>query len=182
MGSPVDGFSTWSSVPPVSSQPPAYAPALTSSRSSAEKMASRFTVGPPGGRSSVVGIRYIRMGFWARRGCLSAACDGLDLDEEPARQGRHLDGRARGLRVADILAIDGVHRCEVVHVGDEDRRLGDVGISEADVTEHRADVAHDLVSLLRDATFNGGVTEQTDQIMRNIGAVLGDVGLGYADI
>jgi len=28
----------------------------------------------------------------------------------------------------------------------------------------------------------GGVTEQTDQIMRNIGAVLGDVGLGYADI
>jgi len=28
----------------------------------------------------------------------------------------------------------------------------------------------------------GGVAEQTDQIMRNIGAVLGDVGLGYADI
>ncbi len=28
----------------------------------------------------------------------------------------------------------------------------------------------------------GGVTEQTDQVMRNIGAVLGDVGLGYDDI
>jgi len=28
----------------------------------------------------------------------------------------------------------------------------------------------------------GGAAEQTDQIMRNIGAVLGDVGLGYADI
>jgi 2-iminobutanoate/2-iminopropanoate deaminase len=28
----------------------------------------------------------------------------------------------------------------------------------------------------------GGVTEQTVQVMRNIGAVLGDVGLGYDDI
>ncbi|MEN8114612.1 MAG: Rid family detoxifying hydrolase [Actinomycetota bacterium] len=28
----------------------------------------------------------------------------------------------------------------------------------------------------------GGVTEQTHQIMKNIGSVLGDVGLGFADI
>jgi len=34
----------------------------------------------------------------------------------------------------------------------------------------------------RGLAVEGGVTEQTDQIMRNIGAVLGDVGLGYADI
>lgn len=32
------------------------------------------------------------------------------------------------------------------------------------------------------AVVEGGAAEQTDQIMRNIGAVLGDVGLGYADI
>jgi len=32
------------------------------------------------------------------------------------------------------------------------------------------------------AAVEGGVTEQTEQIMKNIGAVLGDVGLGYADI
>lgn len=34
----------------------------------------------------------------------------------------------------------------------------------------------------RGVAVEGGVTEQTDQIMRNIGAVLGDVGLGFADI
>lgn len=28
----------------------------------------------------------------------------------------------------------------------------------------------------------GGVTAETDQVMRNIGAILGDVGLDYADI
>ena len=30
--------------------------------------------------------------------------------------------------------------------------------------------------------IEGGVTEQTDQVMRNIGAVLSDIGLGYGDI
>ncbi len=30
--------------------------------------------------------------------------------------------------------------------------------------------------------LDGGVSEQTHQVMRNIGAVLGDVGLGYDDI
>ena len=32
------------------------------------------------------------------------------------------------------------------------------------------------------SSVEGGVTEQTVQVMRNIGAVLGDVGLGYDDI
>lgn len=32
------------------------------------------------------------------------------------------------------------------------------------------------------ATVAGGVEEQTDRVMRNIGAILGDVGLGYDDI
>lgn len=31
-------------------------------------------------------------------------------------------------------------------------------------------------------TVPGGVEEQAEQVMRNIGAILGDVGLGYGDI
>src|SRR5712675_1203446 len=49
----------------------------------------------------------------------------FDLDQNVARQARHLDGRARRWLAAEIFrpAVDLVHRGKVVHVLDEHRGL-----------------------------------------------------------
>jgi hypothetical protein len=42
--------------------------------------------------------------------------DQFDFHFHIARQSRHLHGRARGRRFAEILAIDGIHRGKIAHV------------------------------------------------------------------
>ena len=53
--------------------------------------------------------------------------DDVDFDARVARQPRDLHGRARGIRLGEVRAVDLVHRREVVHVGEKDRRAHDVG-------------------------------------------------------
>ena len=52
--------------------------------------------------------------------------DGLDLDAGALGEARDLNGRARGLVVAEELRVDGVHEREVAHVREEDGGLDDL--------------------------------------------------------
>src|SRR6266702_3602607 len=77
----------------------------------------------------------------------------FDLDQDVARQARHLDGRARGCGTAEILgpAIDFVHGGKVVHVLDEHSGLDGAIEVAAGGLEHGAQVLQHLVGLLGDA-------------------------------
>ena len=58
---------------------------------------------------------------------LVVAGDDVDFDARVSRQPRDLHGRAGRVRLGEVRAVDLVHRREVVHVGQEDRRAHDVG-------------------------------------------------------
>src|SRR5579875_2685143 len=77
--------------------------------------------------------------------------DGLDLDQRPGRQLGHLDRRARGRAVADVLRVDLVHRLEVAEILQEHRRLDEPVEPAAGLLEDRAKVGEDLLGLLLDA-------------------------------
>ena len=73
------------------------------------------------------------------------------LDLGAAGERGDLDGRAGGLVIAERLGVDGVDRGELPDVGDEHRRLGDVGEARAAVAQHRGDVRQHLTGLGLDA-------------------------------
>ena len=52
--------------------------------------------------------------------------DDVDFDARIARESGHLHGRARRRRIDDVARVDGVHRRELIHVGEEHRRADDV--------------------------------------------------------
>ena len=68
----------------------------------------------------------------------------------PRREARHLDRRAGGRRVADVLRVDGVHALEVVEVLEEDGRLDEPVEAGARRLEDRAQVREHLLGLLLD--------------------------------
>ena len=80
-------------------------------------------------------------------------CDNLDFHQGALRQG--LDGHSRtgGIRLSEELRIDGVHICEVVHIGQKYRRLHNVSHCETSLFKNCLDVGERLARLLFDASL-----------------------------
>src|SRR5262249_47917868 len=108
------------------------------------------------------------------------------LDPRAARERRGLHGRSRGWSAGEELLVDLVHRCEVLHVGEEYRRLDHVAQREARRFEQRRDVlphalgfgadpsAHHLTALGVDAHLTRGEEHappsgQLDELGGNVG-------------
>ena len=79
-------------------------------------------------------------------------CDNLDFHQGALRQG--LDGHSRtgGIRLSEEFRIDGVHIGEVVHIGQEYRRLHNVSHCETCLFKNRLDVGERLACLFFNAS------------------------------
>src|SRR5512140_1616520 len=77
----------------------------------------------------------------------SAGGDDLDLDPGIESQPGHADGRSRRRVGWEELAVDLVHRGEVVELAQVDGRLHDVAVVEPDGAEHSPDVLQHLPCL-----------------------------------
>lgn len=67
--------------------------------------------------------------------------DGFDLDQAALRQRRNLYAAARGQGIgSEVLRVNGVDRGEIVHIGKEDERLGDVSHAQAGFRKDRLDI------------------------------------------
>ena len=113
----------------------------------------------PGARepSHVRDDAHRRVGNCAGRGNgpgLRVAGDRVDLHPRVFRQARHLHGRARGERLREIGGVDLVHRGEIVHVGEKDRRADHVGEGQAAGFQQRADVVEHTPRLRRDVAVD----------------------------
>src|SRR5688572_15395635 len=87
----------------------------------------------------------------------SSGCDPNDsiyFNQRASREGRGLNRRAGGARVADEAAVHLVERRKVGHVVEVDRRLHDVGPGCASGLEHGTQVPKDLLGLLREAAVD----------------------------
>src|SRR5688572_5233826 len=73
--------------------------------------------------------------------------DGLDLDEAAFGEGSDGEGGAGRRWLGHELGVDRVHRCEVVHAGEEDGGLDDVVHAGAGRVEHGAEVAQRALGL-----------------------------------
>src|SRR3989304_10290414 len=122
------GFSTSSPRPEARSPSPAYT---------------------PGSRSCMP--RAVKICFWFM-GVLSTGGDQLDLDLDPDGERGHLEGGAGGGRTGEEPAVHLVDGGEVGDVDQEDVRLTDVVVAEAEVAEDQADVGHHPLRL------GGGIT------------------------
>ena len=74
----------------------------------------------------------------------------VDLDERVEGQGLHREGGARGRVRRESCAVDLVHCFKVVHVGEEDGRLDNLGEVGAGLLENRPHVLHHLLGLCLD--------------------------------
>ena len=86
--------------------------------------------------------------------------DGVDFDADVARQAGHLHGGAGGVRRREAGGVDLVHRREVAHVGQVDRRLDDAREVGPGGGQQAAHVLEHLDGLLADAALDddaGGV-------------------------
>src|SRR5260221_3709366 len=72
----------------------------------------------------------------------------LDLHARALRQAGGGDRRARRRRLPERRAVHLVHRREVLHVGQVDRRLHHVGERQAGTAQHGGEVLHDAAGLL----------------------------------
>ena len=97
------------------------------------------------GRAGILGgsDEGVKRGVTARL----ANGDRLDLDQRALRQGRDGERRAGRRRVGHEPLVDRVERREVVDVGQEARRLDDVGERAAGRVEHGLEVAQRLLRL-----------------------------------
>ena len=74
----------------------------------------------------------------------------FDLDARILREPGHFDRGTGGRHVAEIGPVHGIHRREIVHVLEEDRRLDDRPERCAGGFEDRLQVLEDLAGLLAD--------------------------------
>lgn len=85
-----------------------------------------------------------------QRAPLALACNDLDLDEPVL--GQHLDSdcRAGGEAARELALVDGIHRREVTHIGQEASRLDHIINRHACLGEDGMDVTEALLRLCRD--------------------------------
>ena len=96
-------------------------------------------------------------GSWDRRrhapiSTSSVPSDAVDFYASAAWKGGDRDSRARRLRKAEILFVDGVDGSEIVDIDEKDRRLHDVDIMIPGGAENRAEIFNHALCLRGDIT------------------------------
>ncbi len=81
-------------------------------------------------------------------------CNRVDLDADVTRQACHLHRGASGRRVHYVARVHGIHRREIVQVGQENRGADHVFPAHAGRLQQRADVAHRLIGLRREVAVH----------------------------
>ena len=83
--------------------------------------------------------------------------DCVDLDARIARKPRNLDGRARGIRLIEVLAVDAIHSFEVGEIGEENCRPDNVAERQSRGLEYRAEILQRATRL----EFDSAMDERT---------------------
>lgn len=78
-------------------------------------------------------------------------CDNLDFNKHLLGKFAHSDSRAGGEGRSEVLGIYSVHRCEIVHVGQENGSFNYIVDSQASLGENSLDIGDRLCGLSGDA-------------------------------